>query len=240
MPGVPRVLGCQGAAATIIGVAVLVVLATLGASLAHLVEYHLGLGSQDGRSAAATMLAQCPLRGDLLVLLLFALTLTLAIANSIRVLSRRGRGLARLAQQAGLATSALHVDLPRSRARFIQILAPLLTLQAAVYVVFDRIWPMGPMMRMNGVFTHMAPQGALPPAPVHLLIAVALAAVVWRLERRISVLRAIITAAQRLLARAAPRVFLVPLPAASVEINWRPAAGLIGLPRPPPFRLSPR
>jgi hypothetical protein len=237
LPGIPRILGSTSAAAVSLGVATLLALAVIGTSLVHLVEYHLGLGSANGRSAAATMLAQCPLRGDLLALLLLVVTLVLAVANSIRVLSRRKHRLEGLARQAGLATNALCVQMPRSGARYLRILVPLLILQVVVYQVFERAWPMGPMMRMNGVFIHMAPQGALPLAPVHLLIAVVLAAIVWRLERRISVLRALISVVRRLLARASTAL-RAPLPSVNVEINWRPVAGLLGLSRPPPGRMT--
>jgi hypothetical protein len=93
---------------------------------------------------------------------------------------------------------------------------------------------MGPLMRMNGVFMHMTPQGALPLAPVHLVVAAVIAALAWRLERRVTVLRAIIAAVRRLLARMAIATVHTPLPRPVLVPCNCMAVGLVGLPRPPP------
>jgi hypothetical protein len=235
-PGVPRVVERRGPVALACGLGLLLLLAALGATLVHTMEYHLGLGSQTGPSAAEAMLAQCPLRGGLLVMVLVTVAAALAIAYEVRRLTRQRRALLRLAGEE-LGSRASRVALPRQPIRVVQVFVPLIALQAGMYGLFDQLWPMGPLMRMNGAFMHMASQGALPLAPVHLIVAALIAVLVWRLERRVTVLRAIIAAVCRLLARMATITLRVPLPILVEQCASVPV-GIAGLPRPPPATLA--
>jgi hypothetical protein len=233
MPGVPRVTERRGPLGWACALGLLLLLAALGAALVHVVEYHLGLGSQAGQSAAAAMLAQCPLRGGLLVMFLLTSATALAIAYEVRRLAGQRRALLRLAGEEFSPRSSYMV-LPRRPMRLLQLFVPLIAVQTGAHMLLDYLWPMGPMMRMNGVYMHMAPQGALPPTPLHLLVATVIAVLVWRLERSVTVLRAIIAAVRRLLARMANPTIRAPLPRLALVLCESMAGGLAGLPRPPP------
>jgi hypothetical protein len=237
----PRVSGLHGTRAGILGLALLLLLSTLGAVTVHIVEYHLGLGSSgDWRLSALAMLAQCPLSGGLLIVILCTLGVTFAVLWRVRLLTHRHRQLTAEATRAGLVPASPHVALPRDPGRFLALLVPLLLGQLGAYMLVDHLWPMGSLMRMDGALMTMPANGAVPLLPLQLAVAILLTALVWRLERRLTVLQVVIATIRRLLTLFLNSRVCVPItpgPAAGPLSAWV-APGLLS--RPPPFLILTR
>lgn len=218
----------------------LVLAAICGAALVHLVEYHAGIGSTHSLQSAADMLAQCPLSGALVLIALCALSTAVAVSQVVRRLSRRRRQLrAMLAAgpRRALAASTLHYAVrPRRPGHLFAIVCVLLAAQSSVYALSETLWPMGRLMRMHGVLMHMPSHDPVPVIPLQLLVALVFTVVLWRLERRVTVLRAAVGLLHALLQclRVAGR-HARPLPE-DERCGSRLPAGLLGLPRPPPNR----
>ena len=87
----------------------------------------------------------------------------------------------------------------RRPVRLFQLLIPLLALQFGLYELADHLWAMGISMRMGGVLMTMPVHGAAPLLPLHVMIAMVPALLIWRLERRLMVLRTVIAVIRRLL-----------------------------------------
>jgi hypothetical protein len=234
---VPRVGGRSPTASALCGLALLCVLALFGAALAHIVEYHLGLGSADWRRSALAMLARCPLSGGLAIVLVGTLATLYALLAEVRFLRRRHAALTRQAARAGLRATMTSRATARDPIRALELLAPLLGVQIAIYTVIDHLWPMGAVMRMDGVWMSMPSQGALPLLPLHVAIAVALALIVWRLERGITQLRAAIETVYRLLPLFLIQSRAAPLPSGPATPPLSVQASPSLLSRPPPARL---
>jgi hypothetical protein len=222
--------------ALIAGLGLLWVLAAMGAALVHLVEYHVGLGSSGGRlDSMRFMLAHCPVRGGLLVALIATVLTLFAVWRELRSLLGQQRRLILEAHRLQLAAShGPAPTMPLPMIRFVALLASILAGQAGLYALTAHLWPMISLMRMHGAWMYMEAPGALPLLPLHLVVAVALAALAWRLERRFTVLRAAIAAVRRAVARALSALLRVPLPSWP-HVSWLhsycvPAA----LSRPPP------
>ncbi|HVC79629.1 MAG TPA: hypothetical protein VNL35_03900 [Chloroflexota bacterium] len=232
----PRLAGRPGKLAAGLGMAVLLVAAALGAALVHGLEYHLALGgSAAARTAAAEMLAHCPLNGGLLVVLLFALCTIGLCARELWLLTARRRVLAALVVRAGSAPLDQPVRLPLDPGRWARLFLSLFVLQSLMFLLAAHFWPMGGWMRMDGVWMHMAPSGALPILPTQAIVAALLALLIWKLEFRLGVLTSGIVALVRWLRRwlAACRGLASPSP---VPVGRRLAClGLRGLSRPPPL-----
>ncbi len=232
----PRTGAGMGPRALAMGLGILLVVAASGAALVHFIEYHLGLGAGgDARAAAAAMLTQYPLSGGLLLVALFAALTCLLCAREVRRLARQGSQLSGLVMRQGIAPSApLHLALPRRPARLAQLLAPILAAQTAIYALADHLWPMSPLMRMNGVLMHMPAAGALPLLPLHLAVALVLALLVWRMEHRVIALHAAIARVRRWLQRWLDALTASPLPLCPQAIPLRVCVGPVGFSRPPP------
>ncbi len=199
-PLVPRVTDRPGIPGLAPGAGLLILLSAFGAALAHIVEYHLGLGSSgDWRANALSMLAQCPLSGGLLAVILCTVGVLVALLRELRALNRRHRRLTRAASLVGISPHVSCVVLPRRPSRLLELLIPLLTLQIGLYDLADHLWSMGVSMRMGGALMTMPVHGAAPLLPLHLIVAIVPALLVWRLERRLTVLRSVIAAVRRLL-----------------------------------------
>jgi hypothetical protein len=232
---VPRITDRPDLPGVALGAGLLFLLAAFGAALVHIIEYHLGLGSSgDWRANALSMLAHCPLSGGLVVVVLCTLSALAAVLGQVRALSLQRRRLTRAASPAVIGRSAACTMLPRRPARLLQLLIPLLALQFGLYELADHLWTMGISMRMGGVLMTMPVHGAAPLLPLHVMIAVVSAFLVWRLERRLTVLRAVIARIRRLLGLfgAARRPSRIPLgPALRPLCAWVAPALLS---RPPP------
>ena len=186
----PRVRAASGPVASALALGALMLLSGFGAALVHVVEYHVGLSTVDGRSTSiAFMLTHCPVRGGLLVVLVAALLTTLLVAGELRALLHQRRRLARAARRLHLVPPPAPPRSPRRVGRLAALAVSLLCGQAALYALAAHYFPMTMSMRMQGVPMHMAVQGAFPLLPIHLLVAGLLAFVVWRLERSFLVLR---------------------------------------------------
>lgn len=197
---VPRVAGRAGVSGLALGAGLLLLLAAFGAALVHIIEYHLGLGgSGDWRVNALLMLRRCPLSGSLLVVVLCTLVVLTALWRELRALSLQRRRLTQAAARVGLKPATTYITLPRRLARLLKLLIPLLAMQAGVYALAGHLWSMGVQMRMGGILMTMPVRGAAPLLPLHLIVAVGLAVLVWRLERRLTVLRSVIATVHRLL-----------------------------------------
>jgi len=188
-------LGALGVAA-----GVLCVVASLGAALVHIVEYHLGLGRVGDQPASiAFMLAHCPVRGGLLVVIIVAMVTVLALFAELRALALRHRRLTLAARHVSELGSLPRARAPLRPGRLVAVFVPLLCGQIGLYALAERVMPMTVRMSMHGELMNMAVQGATPPLPVHLIVALVLATLVWHLERRFVVLQVAITALRRLL-----------------------------------------
>ncbi len=197
---VPRITDRPGLPGVALGAGLLLLLAAFGAAVVHIVEYHLGLGSSgDWRANALSMLAQCPLSGSLVAIVLCTLGAAAVLLHELRALSLQRRRLTTAASLAGIGQPDACLVLPRRPARLLQLLIPLLTLQFGLYELADHLWAMGVPMRMGGVLMTMPVHGAAPLLPLHLIVAVLLAVLVWRLERRLTVLHFVIATVRRLL-----------------------------------------
>ncbi|HWE60492.1 MAG TPA: hypothetical protein VHB98_02160 [Chloroflexota bacterium] len=232
---VPRLSDRADALALGAGAGVLLMLAALGAALVHIVEYHLGLaGPGSGLASVRFMLAHCPVRGGLLVVIVAATLTVLALLHELRSLSGRQRRLTLDARSLGVVVPASRDVMPRGAARLVALFVPILIGQLGVYALLARLWPMTFLMRMHGALMVMTVQGAAPLLLAHLVVAVVLATCTWRLEHRFTMLQAAIAAVRRLLAHAltAPRHSVLPLcpPVPRLSSYAGPAA----LSRPPP------
>lgn len=95
----PRMRAGASTVALTTGTGALLCSAGLGAALVHVVEYHVGLGTVDGRQASlAFMLAHCPVRGGLLVVFVAALLTLLAVCCELRALRHQQRSLTLIAR----------------------------------------------------------------------------------------------------------------------------------------------
>lgn len=233
---VPRVSARAGRGAPIAGICLLWVLAAAGAALVHLMEYHLGLNASGGRLASmAFMLAHCPVRGGLLVVLIVTVLTLCAVGHELRSLLGEQRRLTMAARRyhASVLPPGVRGG-TRSLTRYVLLFLPILAGQAGLYALSAHLWPMVGLMRMHGAWMYMTAQGALPPLPLHLAVAAALAALAWRLERRFVALGAAIVAARRVLARILARARLVSLPASPPGARLSSYGGPAALSRPPP------
>jgi hypothetical protein len=237
---VPRLSARAGWGALAAGMCLLAALAATGAALAHLAEYHLGLGNPGGGwTGVGFMLAHCPVRGGLLLVGLIALCTLIAVGHELRALLREQRRLGLAARHYRVvAPSPVVRSATRCPARFAALFLPLLATQVGLYALAAHLWPMVGPMRMHGVWMYMALQGALPPLPLHLLVATALAALAWRLERRFVALDAAIAVVRRALAHALDMPRSAPLPPLPSIVPLSRYCGPATLSRPPPRRAG--
>ncbi len=232
----PRVRAGSGPAGPVLSAGALLLLASVGAALVHVVEYHLGLDGVNGRPASvAFMLAHCPVRGGLLVVIAAALLTLLALFRELQRLAGQRHRLTQTARCLHVAARPPAARAPLHPGRLLALLLPLLGVQAGLYALAEQSMPMTVSTHMHGVVMAMAVQSAVPLLPVHLAVALLLAALVWRLERRFETLQAAITALRRLLSQA----LQIPLGQAFPPAPPLAPSGLLGGPgvlsRPPPI-----
>jgi hypothetical protein len=231
----PRVRSAGDSSSPLARAGALLIVAGLGAALVHVVEYHVGLGDVAGRPASiGFMLAHCPIRGGLLIVLAIAALTLLALCGELRALMRRRRRLMDEARSLRVAPPSPSTCAPLRPGRLLALFLPLLLCQAGLYDLVAHWLPMAISMRMHGVVMAMPVQGALPLLPVHLAVAAMLAALIWRLERRFVALQTAITALRKLLRQALLAVRTVPLPPAPSVAPIFSFCGPGALSRPPP------
>lgn len=221
----------------------LLLTALVGAGLVHLLAYHVPLHVPLGPrwvSAAGHLLRQCPLATPLVLLAVLAGGAALLAGWELRRLQRLTGLLAqrlhgrRLALPATVPVPAPLAPLaPRSRGRLVGFVVALAGLQLALLRLAGALCPMQSAMHMDGTVMLMPVAPLLPLAPLHLVVAVGLGLVLWRVERRLGQMRAVIAAHRRLLARASARMAAPPRPAGPLRLSqvW---AGLALAARPPP------
>ena len=231
----PRVTGSARAFGTVVGLALLLLCSAFGAVVVHIIEFHLGLGGSGAwQPSALAMLAQCPLSGGLVIVLLGTLATAFALHAEVRSLIRQRTALATQADLVGLHMPGTSFVEPRHPERLLHLVSALFLGQVLLYALAERLWPMGSVMRMNGHVMTMPAHGAIPQLPLHLVVTVAVALAVWRLERRITVLCASIAAVRRLLPLFLTPVCAVPLPSAPAARRLSIRVGPALLSRPPP------
>ncbi len=213
----------------------LLIVALAGGGLVHLLAYHIPLGipvDAHWLAITTTLLARCPLGGPLGLLALGTVAVVLVVWRELRRLERLH---ATLNGRIRLAASTNGVEwLPRRPGRLVLFVAVLLGLQLAVSGIADLLWPMQTIMVMgHGLRMMMAMTPILPLLPLHALAAVVLGLSLWRVEHRLTRLRAQVTAQLRLLQAACPpRDAALPLHTDSVLP--RRLADAVLFARPPP------
>ncbi len=212
----------------------LLIVALAGGGLVHLLAYHIPLGipvDAHWLAITTTLLARCPLSGPLGLLALGTVAVMLVVWRELRRLERLH---ATLNGRARLAAPTDGVEwLPRGPGRLVLFIAVLLGLQLAVSGVTDLLWPMQTTMVMGHGLMTMVMTPALPLLPLHALAAVVLGLSLWRVEHRLTRLRARVAAQLRLLLAACPpRDTALPLPTDSL-LPWR-REGAVLFARPPP------
>jgi len=181
--------------------------ALIGAGLVHLLAYHVPFGVPLGPrwlATAGALLAHCPLRGSLGLIAVVAVLAPILALQEVWRLERLNEALGRILATRRLSIPDGRVAVPRSPWRLLFIIVAVLSLQAALLGAASLLCPMRTAMVMNGTPIIMPLGAALPLGVLHLAVATLLGLLLWRVERRLTRLRA--TAAQRLrlLLRAAP------------------------------------
>jgi hypothetical protein len=202
--------------------------AIAGACLVHDAEYHLGLGKTAGH-----VLASCPIRGGLLLVALFTVATALVAFLEVRALAARRRSLAAMAVASGAQAEAGE-DVPRQLKRLWSLFGAVFVAQTGLYLLAQQLWPMSTLMRMSGGLMRMPLDGALPLIPVQIVVALFLAAAIWRLERRVARLRSAIAALETLL-RTLSDGDRRPVVPHAADHPLKAQAGLLGFSRPPPL-----
>lgn len=232
----PRLVSGRAGPAVAWNVLGLLATALMGVGLVHLLAYHVPFGVPLGpRWLPATMalLAHCPLAGPLGLIVAVAVLVPLLACREALRLERLDTALAHLVAARRLPLLPSREALPRSPRRLTALFLTLLGLQSALFGLAGIICLMQGSMVMHGVSMTMPMTPALPLAPLHLVVAAVLAVLLWRVEHRLTRLRAQIARRLRLLARY-PVAGRVPRPApcaARLPLGWHGAALFA---RPPP------
>jgi len=195
----PRLAGGTGRAPACRNLLGLFLAALIGASLVHLLAYHVPFDAPLGPrwfAAAGTLLAHCPLRGPLGLIAVVAVLAPILALQEVWRLERLNEALRRMLTARRLSIPDGRVATPRSPWRLLFIIAAVLGPQAALLGVAGLICPMRATMVMNGAPMVMPHGAALPLGMLQLAAATLLGLLFWRVERRLTHLRA--TAAQRL------------------------------------------
>ena len=220
----PRLHPGEGTAGAAANLAALVLAGLLGAALLHMAAYHLRADA-----AGAYLLAHCPWRQAILAVLLVSLCNGLLFRRELRTLLREAGGLA-----ARLRLRPVEGAAPRRPVRLAGFFVALCSIQAIATALSMRLDPMRAPMATGGHRMLMAVSPAFPLWIGQVAIAGVLAAVLWRMERRVSALRRRVALLRHLVA-------LLPVPvgaiARTVGRAFRTPRELIGfviLSRPPP------
>ncbi len=251
-PLLPRLLPARTRAAALCNIAVVLVVALAGAGLVHLLAYHLppGVPLDPGwMPAALSLLAHCPLVGPLGLALSIALALALLGLRELRRLERLNGSLARMliarpARRSIAPPSPADVEaVPRSPWRLALFVAVLLGLQVSALGIIDALWPMRMTVTMPMVMDGRLMAMAMPMAPLlplgalHAAVAVLLGLLLWRVERRLTRLRALVAShLRRLRQRHQGVVPPRPLPVGGRLLRDRHGPSLFA--RPPPSSVA--
>jgi hypothetical protein len=195
----PRLAGGTGRAPACRNLLGLFLTALVGAGLVHLLAYHVPFDAPLGPrwfAAAGTLLAHCPLRGPLGLIAVIVVLAPIFALQEVWRLERLNEALGRMLTARRLPIPDGRVTVPRSPWRLLVISATVLGPQAALLGAAGLICPMRTTMVMNGAPMVMPLGAALPLGVLQLAVAALLGLLLWRVERRLTRLRA--TAAQRL------------------------------------------
>lgn len=238
----PRLVAGWSIAAAFANLLGLLVAALAGAGLVHLLAYHLPSGepfSNRWDAAAGALVARCPWSIPLGVVAVVALAVLVVVLREVRRLRRMDALLARCLAARQLAAPPGEA-LPRSPWRLAGFVAAQFCAQVVLFNVIGALcpMPMSGMMAMHGLGTPASTplSHLLSLAPVHALVALLLGLLLWRVERRLTRLRASVAARLRLLVTrdgagtASPIPFAERLPSA-----WY-ALSLFARPPPRPSR----
>lgn len=218
-------------AAPLCNAAGLIATSLVGATAVHVLAYHMPFGLPPGArwtNTALALLAHCPVRGLLGVVAIVAVALLALGLWELRRLERLSAALARYAEPSTSHQQAM----PRSLPRLFRFIAVLLPAQVALTALMERLCPMHVSMLMGGVHMMMPLSPALPLGPLHLVVATALALLLWRVERRLIVLRARIAHRLCLLTGMRADSMCPPAPRGAVPLSTRHDPALFA--RPPP------
>jgi len=249
----PRLLPSRARGAAPGNLAAVLVVALAGAGLVHLLAYHVPSGVPLGPQWVATvlsLLAHCPLVGPLGVILSVASALTLLGLRELRRLERLNGSLAQVlpARPAHRSFAPLPFPpdtetLPRSPWRLVLFVVVLLGVQVGALGIFDALWPMHmtvtiPMVMDSKLITMAMPAAPLLPLGVlHAAVALLLGVLLWRMERRLTRLRALV-AGHLWLLRLRYRRVVPPLPLLTDAQLLRDHHGPALFARPPPSSVA--
>lgn len=213
LAALPRLAGGTGRAPVCRNLLGLVLAALVGASIVHLLDYHVPRSVPLGPrwfAAAGTLLAHCPLRGPLGLIAVVAVVAPIFALHEVWRLRRLSESLGRLLVTRRLSIPDGYTAIPRSPERLLVIIAVVLGLQAALLAAGGLICPMRTTVVMNGAPMVM-PLGAAPPlGALQVAVAALLGLLLWRVEHCLTRLRATVAHRRRLLRRvgsnAAPRL----------------------------------
>ena len=198
----PRLAPGQRRAAMAYNAMGLLATALVGAGLVHLLAYHLPAGVPFGArwdSQALALLVHCPLVGPLGVIAAIAVLAPLLACWELRRLERLNTTAVRLLRVRRIPLPPTHEALPRSPRRLLGLFTLLLSLQVTLVGLAGWLDPMQTTMVMGGRLMTMASTPMLPLGLLHLVVATLLALVLWRVEHRLTQVRAEVARWLRLL-----------------------------------------
>ncbi len=213
LAALPRLAGGTGRAPACRNLLGLFLTALVGASIVHLLAYHVPRDVPLGPQwfvAAGTLLAQCPLRGPLGLSAVVAVLAPILASHEIWRLERLRGALGRALAARRLSIPDDDSAVPRSAGRLLFIIAAVLGPQAALLGAAGLLRPLHTAMVMNGAPMVMPLGAALPLGAVQVAVAALLGLLLWRVEHRLTQLHATVAHQRRLLLRAgsdvAPRL----------------------------------
>lgn len=214
--------------------------ALIGAGIVHLLAYHAPFGVPLGPrwfAVAGTLLAHCPLRGPLGLIAIVAVLAPILALQEVWRLERLSRALGRMLAARRLPIPDGWAAVPRSPWRLLFIIAAVLGLQAALLWAAGLICPMRTTVVMNGAPMVMPLTAALPLGMLQLAVAALLGLLLWRVERRLTRLRATAACWLRLLLHACSTVVLELLSLDAARLP-RQQYGSSLFARPPPMPVA--
>lgn len=232
----PRLAAGGGRAASASNAAGLLGAALAGAALVHLLAYHVPLGlptAPHWSASLAALLVHCPLLGPLGAIAAIAVLAPLLLLREVVRLERLNRALERRLATQRVPMACGETLAPRSPRRLAGFILVLLLLQVALFSAAGLVCPMHVTMLMGGKLMTMSTASALPLTPLHLAVAILVGLLLWRVERRLTHLRAAIAQRLGLLAQR-PAAYHPQMPASR---DARLPLGWYGQPlfaRPPP------
>jgi hypothetical protein len=198
----PRLVPGQAWAATAYNAIGLLAAALLGAGVVHLLAYHVPAGMPFGPRwdwQALALLVHCPLVGPLGLIAAIAVLAPLLACWELRRLERLNTTAVRLLRVRRIPLPPTRETLPRSPRRLLGLFALLLSLQVTLVGLAGWLDPMQTTMVMGGRLMTMASTPVLPLEPLHLVVTALLALILWRVEHRLTQVRAEVARCLRLL-----------------------------------------